>query len=383
MRNGRISVCVLAFFLALLWNAPLNAQECNEESIARKPSSWKTREDYVPPNARKEPLARAKAVVSDIGRMMTEEVYSQPRGCNPTWRGDYNGGGPYPSFSYSFESGYFMYYCKPSGKEMFVGAETETWITVQANNSRVLNDYMELNGKRILTMRRHNEIRDGMPYYEIPRTESAPRTRDTNMTYAWIVTYPGKLPYVPITRKEYLLEARQEVEKKQQQVVSAMQKTTVVRPAAEQAAQKKKRIEEIEKGYTGNAREARLNRYLKDYRTDEQRKQDAIDAVSANYRKTLELMDGLLRNMTEDKLLLPAVAQAPASGFLGFLDDKPYVHMLVRPNPDYFDKRLSRTVPQFFTVVALEEARLPASREVVAAFLRNFRFERLKQMLGR
>jgi hypothetical protein len=382
MRNGRIGTCVLVILLAFLWHAPLHAQVCDAESIARKPSGWKKREDYVPPDVRKEPLSRAKAVVSDIGRMLTEEVYPQPRGCNPTWRGDYNGGGPYPSFSYSFESGYFMYYCKPSGKEMYVGAETETWITVQANNSGVLNGNMELNGKRFLTMRRHNEIRDGMLYYEIPRTETAPRTRDTNMTYAWLVTYPGKLPYLPVSRKEYLLEAMKEVQKKQQQVVAAMQKTTVIRPAAEQAAQKKKRIDEIEKGYTGNAREARINRYLKDYRTDEQRKQDAIDAVSANYRKTLELMDGLLRNMTENELRMPAVMQGPANGFQGFRDDTPHIHMLVRPDPDYFDKRLSRATPQFFTVVALEEARMPASREVVAAFVEKFRFERLKQMLG-
>jgi hypothetical protein len=382
MRNGRIGTCVLVILLAFLWHVPLHAQECDAESVARKPSRWKKRDDFVPPNAKKEPLARARAVVSDIGRMMTEEVYPQPRGCNPTWRGDYNGGGPYPSFSYSFNSGYFMYYCKPSGKEMFVGAETETWIDVVVNNSGVLNGNIELNGKRILTMRRHNETRDGMLYYELPRSDTAPRTKDMNMTYAWLVTYPGKLPYRPISRMEYLREARQEVLKKQQHVVAAMEKTTVIRPAAEQEAQKKKRIEEIEKGYTGNAREARINRYLKDYRTDEQGKQESIAAVSEKYQKTLDLMDGLQRNMPESELLRPAVVQGPANGFQGFQDDTPHIHMLVRPDPEYFDKRMSRTTPQFFTVVALEEARLSASREVVAAFVQKFRFERLKQMLG-
>ena len=34
-------------------------------------------------------------------------------------------------------------------------------------------------------------------------------------------------------------------------------------------------------------------------------------------------------------------------------------------------------------VPSLEEARLPASREVVAAFVQKFRFDRLKQMLGK
>lgn len=383
MRNGRIGACVLSIFLVVLSHAPLYAQECDAESTALKPGQWKKREDFVPPDARKEPLARARAVVSDISRMVIEEVYPRPRGCNPEWRGSFHGGGPYPAFSYNFDSGYYMYYCKPSGKEMFVGAETETWISVQANNSGVLNGNLELNGKRVLTMQRPVETRDGMLYYEIPRSDPDPRTGKRNMTYVWLLAYPGKLPYLPVSRKEYLLEARQEVRKKQQQVVAAMENTTVIRPAAVQEAQKRKRIEEIEKGYSGNAREARINRYLKDYRTDEQRKQEGIAAVDGKYQKTLDLMDGMLREMPEKERMLPAVVQYPANAFEGFRDDTPSVHMLVRPNPDYFDKSLSRAAPQFFTVIVLEEAWLPVSREVVAAFGRNFRFDRLKQMLGK
>lgn len=95
-------------------------------------------------------------------------------------------------------------------------------------------------------------------------------------------------------------------------------------------------------------------------------------------------MDGLLQKMPERELAQPAVVRDPANAFTGFLDGEPnYVHMLVRPNPEYFDTRLSKATPQFFTVVVLEEPRLTASRELSEAFLSKFGFDRLKEMLGR
>jgi hypothetical protein len=88
--------------------------------------------------------------------------------------------------------------------------------------------------------------------------------------------------------------------------------------------------------------------------------------------------------MPAGDLAQPAIVQDPAVAFKGFLDSRPnFVHMLIRPNPEYFDKRLSPATPQFFTVVVLEEPRLTPSRELVEAFLAKFRFDRVKQMVGR
>ena len=75
--------------------------------------------------------------------------------------------------------------------------------------------------------------------------------------------------------------------------------------------------------------------------------------------------------------------QDPANAFQGFQDERPYINMLIRPNPDYFDKSLSNATPQFFTVVVLEEPALIPSKELANAFVQKFKFERLKQMLGK
>jgi hypothetical protein len=370
--------------LGLLVPLPGRAQDCNAETLAQTPSRWGRSMDYVGNAFAKDQLAGAEAVVAGLKRMIVDDVYPQPRGCDPRWRASYDAFGPFGRLSFSFESGYFMYFCKGPKSGMFVGSETETWITIQANDLRVLRGTLEVNGKTVLTMRRPTTTRDGMLYYEIPRSETSARTKDMPVTMAWLVTYPDKLPYVPVTRKEYLLEATEEVARRQTTDVAAMRKQAVARPAAEQEAQKRKRIEEIERGYTGQAREARISRYLKDYRTDEQRNEALIASVYGNYQKTLELIDGLLRTMPAGDLAQPAIVQDPAVAFKGFLDSRPnFVHMLIRPNPEYFDKRLSPATPQFFTVVVLEEPRLTPSRELVEAFLAKFRFDRVKQMVGR
>jgi hypothetical protein len=57
--------------------------------------------------------------------------------------------------------------------------------------------------------------------------------------------------------------------------------------------------------------------------------------------------------------------------------------MLIHPNPGYLDKNLPSATPQFFTVAVREEPERIASRELASAFLRKFKFEPLKQMLGK
>jgi hypothetical protein len=377
-----LAVVVLCF--SFLWPLPAPAQECDKETVAQKPSRWSTRGDFIGRDFGAAQLPRARAVVAALSRLVMDDVYPQPRGCNPFWYASYDSPGPYPSHRFSFISGYLMYYCKGPQSGMFVGHETETWISIAANDTPVLRGNMEVNDKQVLTLRRPDGIRDGMLYYAIPRSETSPRTKEMPVTRAWLITYPGKLPYVPVTRKEYLLEARVELARRQEKDIAAMRKQAVARPAAEQEAQKRKRIEEIERSYAGDAREAKIRRYLQDYRTDEQRNEESLASVRGNYQKTLDVMDGLLQRMPEGELAQPAIVRDPANAFKGFLDAEPnYVHMLARPNPEYFDSRLSTTTPQFFTVVALEEPRLTASRELSEAFLATFKFDRLKQMLGR
>lgn len=348
----------------------------------KKPGLWKKSPDFSP-NIPKEILSKAKTVVAPLSKLMFE-VYPQPRGCEARWYESY-GSGTYDiglAQSYEFISGYFMYYCKNNGSEFFIGAETDDWVAIRANYCGVLNDFLSVNGKKYWTMKRPTEVKDGMLYFEYPSSSGS--TDGSGLwVYAWMITYPGKLPYIPVTRKEYLLEARLEVAKTQTEVIENVKKYTVIRPAAEQEAAKQKEVAYLKKSYPDNPR--RWQRYLEDYQTDEQRLQAAIDKMTAQYQATLRIMDDLLKNLSAEELQKPAVVSQIAVAFKGFEDDykERNANMLIRWNPDYFNKKLSKASPQFFTVLIRESRRDLPAVEITRLFRQKFRFDALSSMLGK
>ncbi len=371
----------LAIFSFLLLPA-MNAQDCTREILAQKPGQWKKSPDFSP-GIPKEILSKAKTVVTPLSKLFFE-VYPQPRGCEARWYESY-GSGAYDiglAQSYEFISYFLMYYCKGNTKDFFLGSETDDWIYIRANYCGALNDFLTVNGKKYWTIKRPTEVKDGMLYFEYPSSASSP---DINglWLYAWMITYPGKLPYIPVTRKEYLLEARQEVAKTQTEVIENVKRYTTIRPAAEQEAAKQKEVEYLKKSYPDNPR--RWQRYIEDYQTDEQKLQAAINKMTQQYQATLAIMNNLLQTLSEEELQKPAIVTVIATAFKGFEDDfkERNANMLIRWNPEYFNKKLSKAVPQFFTVLVRENRRDLPAVEITRLFKQKFRFEVLSSMLGK
>lgn len=379
MKTGIIN-WLTAISIFLVQN--LDAQDCTKEILAQKPGQWKKSQDFspgIPPQI----LNKAKTIVAPLSKLFFE-VYPQPRGCDAKWYESY-GSGTYDiglAQSYEYIAYFMMYYCKGNGKDFFVGSETDDWIYIMANYSGYLNDFLTVNGKKYWSIKRPTQVKDGMLYYDYPNSSSSPDPQGL-WVYAWMITYPGKLPYIPVTRKEYLVEARQEVAKTQITVIENVKKYTVIRPAAEQEAAKQKEVDYLKKSYPDNPR--RWQRFLEDYQTDEQRLQMAIDKMTAQYQATLKIMDDLLKNLSAEELQKPAVISVIATAFKGFEDDykEKNANMLIRWNPDYFDKKLSKASPQFFTVLVRENRRDLPAVEITRLFKQKFRFEVLSSMLGK
>ncbi len=374
---------LIAFVMpSLFLTAQGSAQDCTPEILAQKPGQWHKSPDFNL-NLPKGILSQAKKVVAPVSKLFFE-VYPQPRGCEAKWYESY-GSGNYDiglAQSYGFISGYFMYYCKGNKKDFFLGGETDDWIYILANYCWMLNDFLTVNGKKYWTLRRPTEVKEGMLYFDYPISSSRPDPKGL-WVYAWMITYPGKLPYKPITRKEYLLEARQEVAKTQIEVIEKVKKSTRIRPVAEQEAAKNKEVQYLKKSYPDNRRG--WQRYLEDYQTDEQRLQGTIDHMTKQYQATLRIMDNLLKDLSAEELQKPAVVSVIATAFKGFEDDfkERNANMLIRWDPDYFDKKLSKAVPQFFTVLIRENRRELPSVEITRLVKEKFRFDVLSSMLGK
>ena len=366
----------------------INAQDCTPQLLAQKPGQWKKLAD-VNGNFPGAELSRAKKMVGLLSKVMFD-VYPQPKGCEARWYESYSSSiydiGLLPA--YEFTSLYLMYYCKSNKKDFVVGDETDDWIYIKVNYCGWLNDFLTVNGKKYWTMKRPTEVKDGILSYIYPNSSSSfyYSNKDTLLNlwnYAWLITYPGKLPYIPVNRKEYLLEARQEVVKKQSEMTESEKKNTTIRPAAEQEAAKQKEVEYYKKNYPDNPR--RWQRYLEDYKTDEQRLQASIDYQTKQYQATLKIMDDLLKNLSAEELQKPAIVSEMAKDFKGFEDDfnERNANMLIRWNPDYFNKKLPVATPQFFTIVLRENpADIPAE-ELSRQFRQKFDFKALAALLGK
>lgn len=382
MKEIWTSSLLLVVFL-LLMTAPGRAQECTPEILAQKPGQWRKVPDFNHSRFPKELVGHAKSVVELFSKLILE-VYPQPEGCEARWYGRYDSSDDDTGLvqSYQFTSLFLMYLCSANQQGFVRSDETNDWIYVVANYGERLNGFLTVNGKRFSTMKRPSAVKDGMLYFEYPNSASSPDEKGLWIN-AWMITYPGKLPYVPVTRKEYLQEARQEVAKTQIEAIERVKKTTRIRPAAEQEAAKNREVEYLRKSYPDSPR--RWQRYLEDYRTDEQRLQETIDHLTEQHQATIDMMDDLLRSLSPEELQKPAVVSVIATAFKGFEDDFKgrNANMLIRWNPDYFDKKLSRAAPQFITVLIREERRDIPFVGVTRLLKQKFRFDALSSMLGK
>jgi len=276
-------------------------------------------------------------------------------------------------------------------------------LRITANEFDLLfQDTLYVNGKLFLTLKGTTAVKNGFPYFEYPRggenpaaggapaSGSAPASAEDTAnaqamdTKLWlVVTDPEKLPYIPVTRKEYLDEAIQEVKVEKNKVIAAIKARTPLRPIEIQQAEKENEMEQVRQNYSGIEREMRLRRFLETYKTDEDYQKDGIEKGTADLEATLRLMDTLLTHLPANELKKAAIVTVPAIKFEGFEDNLPGRSMLMQVNPAYFDAALSAEKPQCFLVYWNYDPSEPAAAGIDRQLNDKFDFKKLQDLLGK
>ena len=154
---------------------------------------------------------------------------------------------------------------------------------------------------------------------------------------AWLVTADSTLlPYIPVTRKEYLEAARQELGSRKEAIIADIHRSIQVRPAAEQAAAKKQALDQLSGTYSGIELQTRIKIYLGSYKTDEDYMAQNIAVGTEDLDRTLVLIDKLLTGSTAKQLAQPAIVSVQSPAFRGFEDGKPNSTVLVRLRGAYY-----------------------------------------------
>ena len=279
---------------------------------------WQKEDDRILGHIRAAKLTAMKNTSSSIMSLFHDSILTE--GVNPVWHGEYFpavNGGPQVHFGVR---------CAFNNDD---NTTTDNDLTVFANDISPLLGNLMVNGNKYTTVKAATMVR-GNQYFEFDM--------ENNLhVKAWLVTADSAaLPYTPVTRKEYLDEARKELDGLKDVAVSDDRGKIHVRTTAEQEAEKQQMLEQLKANYSGAELEARTRVYLHNYIKDEDLVIQTIARDVAGYNTTMRLIDSLLRNSTAQQLAQPAVVSATAENFRGFEDGKTNTTTLVRLNPAYF-----------------------------------------------
>lgn len=293
-------------------------------------SDWSKEEDRVLGSISKSKLTKMKGVTNALVDFLRDTCIGEGV-YNPNWHGEYFSGRNSPGAQLKFALTCHF-------------PDQNADLSITANDVQPLLDEMVVNGQHYMTVRVPSQVTDNGFYY----AEAA--DTGTGQTKMWLITNgAGRSPFMAVTRKEYLNQARAELMSMVNSIIAGWKMKVPVRPAAVQDAEKKASIQQLQNMYSGFDLDVRMRLFMERYKTDEQYLNENIDRETAAFKATIAFIDSLLTHMRPAELVQPAVVSVDAADFRGF-EDGQTDYMLARMNPAYFNNTLSQEKPQLFLV---------------------------------
>lgn len=323
------------FFLTVLLfiSVQVFSQDCSKEFLRQKPGTWKSNSQGAVKNVSAADLVKEKGILAAIHKMVSANF--KPSGCQISYSTVF---GKYPSAGQKFIADPFhysmyilRYLCDKNSADKskyYVDVSTPTTVTITANVIFSLNNLYaadlgdDLRG--YLKLKQQPQKRDGIWYMD-EEVVGDNGTANEIKEYRWLITYNDTLPFSYVSRKEYLLI-------------------------------QKKRLEQTIK-----------NEGLSDF------------------------YNSFLKNITEQltkgevELSKPAICPwNDEQRFTGFVSEGTKGSFIaIKPNPDYYRKKLPLSTAHFFTVVYKISKGDAVFEENIEAIKKAIDFATLKNMLGK
>ena len=307
------------------WNTKTDSS-ISRETPSRKSQQWDREEDQVNGHIGKTQLAKMKNVNEALIAILRDSCISDG---TSIWHGEF--------FSEKTSPGPILKF----GVHCNYTASAE--LDIMANDISPLLDHLVVNNTDFLTIQPATAGSSDCQYFEY---ETA-----TGKIKYWLVTaVHNQLPYTPLSRKEYLQEARVELKNKKDLIVADLKQRIPVRPLTVQTAEKTAAIDQLQRIYSGIDLQVRMRSFLNNYRSDEDYLKENIRSGTAGLDNTLHVMDSLSTHLTAAELGKPAMVSVAAADFVGFEDNTGGKALLIKMNTAYFDQNAGVEKPQFFLV---------------------------------
>jgi hypothetical protein len=354
------------------------AQPCTHADKLKQTGYWTKGLEGSKPMVAPADLARQKATVNNIIQSIQKKY--TPRGLDILYVGAYMDQSRLPSHipagNYYYADFYFLEHDYPYNKEEMKSKQSGGYLSI------IANDFGLEFGRSFFV--------PSKPHEENPRTDAyvlldePPVKTDkgwywkeggnrtyTTLDYRYLVTTEGKSPLMHMTKKEYAERMKERFQKKMQEAE---------RNYAEQ-------LKSSEETY------ARLKKLSeKDANTFKQQNDIVMNQTRATtktfYEKQIPLIEKFLQTTDAKTLGEPAIIDhvKGESEFYGFVNaDHPNAMWAVRPNADYFNPKLPKSSPQFFTVhfSIYKEDKETVHDVAMQDLLKVIDFASLKSMIGK
>jgi len=325
------TIVLFAFLLAALYSS---AQDCSEELLAQKPGTWKAGPQGFIENVAAADLAKEKAVIASIHKMVSSNY--KPTGCEVSYSNVYgkhpDEGQTWIADPYHFAMIILPYLCNNKSADISkytvaIASATSVEITV---NQLSLSQGGELYAATVpaeergyLKLKQRPQKKDGVWFLG---DKGDAGTAQEITEYTWLITYNDSLPFYYVSRKEYL-----------QILLKRLDKSIKESPG--------------EKEYF-NTFIKNANEYLKKSET--------------------ELSQPAICMWNDEERFEKFVDEGTKGSFIA-----------VKPNLDYFHKKLPKSSPQFFTAKYMVSAGEKVFDENIANIKKAIDFAALKNMLGK
>ena len=363
-------------YVLLLWAlfVSLNtyAQDCTEASILQKPGIWKEGMKGSVSGIPVADLDKERKVVASLQNLIKSKY--TPIGVEADFNGSYDSPDAETHVNmYDFNIYFMPYYCK--NNVIKAADETSTTFSIGSNRFNgniyaIPNETASSEGYYFL--KNMPVQKEGYFYFE---ENASLGFGITGKSRNWLITLDGKLPYAYVTKKEFL-------EKQKQMLLKALpMEIESTNESLMQIEQQKTQLQAEYKNDPG-----KFQRYLKnDYQYKKDRFEKNILTTEQNYKNALTRIELLLK-MPSAESEQPAIVKQDPGDNLSYLfttDDDAFGKVLIKPNPGYFNNKLSRSSPQFFLVNVTGNEKDPVAAKVMTDLMKDFDFSALKNMLGK
>lgn len=375
-------ILVLFVFLLLAYHLP--AQEsCSEEMIMAVKGKWVKHADATMQTGNQ------AAITTRLDKMqqLLQAAYPEPKGIEAYWyrsMGGYYAAIAGTSTAYELNALFKTYYCNTHLKKMLLATESGTTFDLWSNKFKwfaEIDDKFLVNNKPVYLLTKELGELNGFPLYA--GINNATSNTGTSFSKTILISRPGMLPYLPVSRKQYLLVFLSMKDAWQKSYKENLLKMPV-RSDTEEEAFKNQQMEKavIAAGTDEKLRERARNNFLRGYTTAKQRQQADIARSEEIYRKDTQAAAAYLANTPAEELEKPAYLK---SGYIGYFREfaKPSEGMMmVQVNENYFNKTLPAHVPQFIIAYWRWNTEKP-SLDYAGHIESNFNFKALQEMLDK